>query len=67
MPSTYSIADIGTLGGTITQAVAINDMAGIVGWGSHRSDAIRPHAFLYTHENGIQDIGLLPKGTHGHE
>lgn len=48
-------------------AVDINDFRQVVGWfqsgGTNCSRGVVPHAFLWTKEGGIQDLGLLPGAT----
>jgi probable HAF family extracellular repeat protein len=57
--ATYSIKDLGTLGGTSAMANSINDQGGIVGW-SERADG-RVHGFLYR-AGKMQDLGALAGG-----
>jgi probable HAF family extracellular repeat protein len=53
----YTITDLGTLGGTISDAYGINNNGQVVGYASTAGDAVR-HAFLY--RNGaMTDLGAL--------
>ena len=52
-----TLRDIGTLGGSYSQALAINDAGQVVGWAS-RSGELESHAFLW--QNGVmRDLGTL--------
>ncbi len=57
--ATYTVKDLGTLGGRSAMANSINDQGGIVGW-SERADG-RVHAFLYR-AGKMQDLGALAGG-----
>src|SRR6266704_1585333 len=59
--SQYTITDIGTLGGTFTQAFRINAKGQVIGESSTSSGEI--HAFLWTRESGMIDLGTLAGGT----
>src|SRR5205807_988709 len=57
--ASYEIIDLGTLGGNLGQALAINARGQVVGW-SETASRIR-HAFLW--EDGVmQDLGTLAGG-----
>jgi probable HAF family extracellular repeat protein len=55
--------DLGTLGGTVTQANAINDAGQVVGFSRNAAGFTRP--FLYSDGTGIVNLGILPGGTGG--
>jgi probable HAF family extracellular repeat protein len=56
----YSVTDLGTLGGTLSEAWGINDAGQIVGRASLAGD-LNYHAFLY--ENGVMtDLGTIGPG-----
>lgn len=56
----YKVTDLGTLpGGTTSQATAINGRGHVVGVSSVPEGW---HAFLWTHPDGMQDLGTLPGG-----
>lgn len=55
----HSITDLGTLGGSCSQAVAINDRGQVVGWSDTAIEGV--HAFLW--EKGkMTDLGILGGG-----
>lgn len=56
-PVTYTIRDLGTLGGASSRAYAINEQGWVVGEAETRSG--RLHAFLWTPERGMRDLGTL--------
>jgi probable HAF family extracellular repeat protein len=56
--ATYTVTDLGTLGGSFSQAYAVNNRGQVVGW-SLTNDGAAQHAFLYT---GGQ---MLDLGTFG--
>jgi probable HAF family extracellular repeat protein len=58
----YQVTDLGTLGGSFSQANGINDFNQVVGSASTTSDT-STHAFLWTKKGGIQDLGTLAGGT----
>ncbi len=59
----YSVIDVGSLGGTITEAVGINDNGDIVGEAEISSSTTIEHAFLYHHASGsMVDLGA-PGGS----
>ncbi|MGQ9652412.1 MAG: PEP-CTERM sorting domain-containing protein [Phycisphaerae bacterium] len=55
------IRDLGTLGGLHSGARAINDAGQVVGF-SHMPGQCCSHAFLWTLEDGMVDLGTLPIG-----
>ncbi|HYE16621.1 MAG TPA: DUF3466 family protein [Pyrinomonadaceae bacterium] len=62
-----TMTDLGTLGtGSLSFAYEINDAGQVVGYSTTSTGGISPvfHAFLYTKEGGMQDLGALP-GTSG--
>jgi len=50
--------DIGTLGGDVANAAAINNAGSVVGYSELAGDVIY-HAFLWTKAAGMQDLGTL--------
>jgi probable HAF family extracellular repeat protein len=57
----YQITDLGTLGGTFSNAYGLNNHAH-VGGGSTLPDGSL-HAFLWTRNTGMRDLGTLPGGV----
>ena len=55
--TSYSLTDLGDLGGGEAKATAINDAGQIVGKSATASKV--PHAFLYTPGAGMRDLGAL--------
>jgi probable HAF family extracellular repeat protein len=49
------MTDLGTLGGTNSEAVAINEAGQIIGWANTTAGLI--HAFVW--ENGVMTLGSL--------
>jgi probable HAF family extracellular repeat protein len=58
VPTSYSVTDIGTLGGSTSQAIAINK-AGVVTGTSDLPGDIDSHVFVWTSSGGIKDLGTL--------
>ncbi|HET9481760.1 MAG TPA: hypothetical protein VFP98_08390 [Candidatus Polarisedimenticolia bacterium] len=56
-PPAGSPIDLGTLGGLVSQAQALNAVGHVVGWSSAVSG--RSHAFLWTPDDGMLDLGTL--------
>ncbi len=53
----YTVTDLGTLGGGFSSARAINDSGQVVGEGSVSDGSY--HAFLWSKETGMRDLGVL--------
>ncbi len=53
-----NVQDLGTLGGTYSQAIAVSADGTKVG-GHWRNDALQTRSFIWTPENGMQDIGFF--------
>lgn len=66
----YTMTDLGTLGGSQSTATAINASGQIVGWSSTSSGPAHSngpvHAFLYSGNSPMQDLGTLLGGTSSH-
>jgi len=54
------VQDLGTLGGTRSEAYALNEQGQIVGYSTTATGA--RHAFLWTPGVGMQDLGVLAGG-----
>jgi len=63
----YTITDLGTLGGTVSSAIGMNNSGQVVGESLTGGDVPEEgpiyHAFLYTPGTVIQDLGTLPGGS----
>ncbi len=59
----YTITDLGSLGGTVTVPVGMNDHGEVVGYSSTANNAAA-HAFLYRHGR-MTDLGTLGGTTSG--
>jgi probable HAF family extracellular repeat protein len=59
--ATYTVTDLGTLGGSRSYAAAINARGDIVGWSTLAGDTTR-HAFLYQSRHG-RLVDLDPRGA----
>src|SRR5213076_2487032 len=57
----YTVTDIGTLGGTFTQAFRINEAGQVIGGSTTSSGDL--HAFLWTQGTGMIDLGTLAGST----
>ena len=53
----YELIDLGTLGGTLEQALAINNNGWVVGWGTTKGDTVF-HAFFWR-KGVMTDLGTL--------
>jgi probable HAF family extracellular repeat protein len=60
--ATTGMRDLGTLGGTISYALGINDHGVVVGF-SYLADNITAHAFLWSAQRGMVDIGATQSGA----
>jgi probable HAF family extracellular repeat protein len=56
---TYQLTNLGTLGGTRSEAHAINDLGHVVGLSETANGEF--HGFLWTPETGMQDLGYMSK------
>ena len=56
----YTLTDLGTLGGTFSQAYGVNDKGWVVGYSSTEGDSAF-HAFLW-HRGVMTDLGTLGGG-----
>jgi probable HAF family extracellular repeat protein len=57
---TYKVTDLGTLGGTWSDALAINGLGHVVGMSHTASGEV--HAFLWTPETGMRDLAATGSG-----
>jgi probable HAF family extracellular repeat protein len=60
---TAKTTDLGTLGGTQSEALGVNNFTQVVGWSYVASGA--EHAFLWTRASGMKDLGTLG-GVYSH-
>lgn len=60
---THEMTDMGTLGGTFAAPYWMNDRGQVVG-GSNLPGDIISHPFIWSRENGMQDLG--DEGDYGH-
>jgi probable HAF family extracellular repeat protein len=56
-PATGGVVDLGTLGGTESHGLALNDLGQVVGWAKTPSGVI--HGFLWSAGTGMVDVGTL--------
>ena len=61
--ATYTIIDLGTLGGGYSVATGINGRGEVVGYSLPSTTSGLLHAFLYD-ASGMHDLGTLPGGTY---
>jgi probable HAF family extracellular repeat protein len=59
----YEIIDLGTLGGNVSRARAINDADQVTGT-SYLANG-KSHAFIWDHINGMIDLGTLGSEVSG--
>lgn len=59
-PPAYTITDLGTLGGSSSQALSLNAAGVVAGWSSTLDGPT--HAFLFS-GGGLLDLGTLPGGS----
>ena len=55
----YTVADLGTLGGSASAAGGINNKGQVVGWANLPDDPYTYHAFLWNGSGPLQDLGTL--------
>ena len=55
--SSVTVTDLGTLGGTSSQAVAVNNSGQVVGYSKIAGN--ETHAFSWTKKGGMVDLGTL--------
>jgi len=59
--STYTVTDIGSLGGSSTYPTAINNAGHVVGYGTTSTGDTR--AFFWTQGSGMQNLGVIGSGS----
>jgi len=59
---TYTIADLGKIGGNLSAAFGINHAEQVVGMSYVNKQTGLTHAFLWSAATGLQDFGTLPGG-----
>ncbi len=60
--ATNGMRDLGTLGGTISYGLGINNHGLVVGF-SYLADNVTTHAFLWSADRGMVDIGTTLEGA----
>jgi probable HAF family extracellular repeat protein len=55
----YTVTDLGTLGGPVSNAIAINDFGHVVGFASVSNNSDVQHAFVWTATAGMHDLGTV--------
>ncbi|SRR5258708_6394574 len=60
---TYTVTDLGTIGGNLSNAFGINDAGQVVGMSYVTKQNGLTHAFLWSASTGLQDLGTLPGGN----
>ena len=53
----YDFYDLGTLGGSLSQAYAVNDAGQVVGWSMINSNPNQAQAFLWDTDSGLVNLG----------
>lgn len=61
--SVYVVTDLGTLGGTVSRATAINNKGQIVGWSRLPSTEVRAVEFNSSDPSQIRELGTLEGGS----
>jgi probable HAF family extracellular repeat protein len=56
---TYTVTDLGTIGGNLSYASAVNDSGQVVGSSYITKQNAIYHAFIWTAATGLQDLGTL--------
>ncbi len=55
----YTVTDLGVLGGRLSVATAVNDLGQVVGYSEFSDRTARSHAFFWTATTGMRDLGTL--------
>jgi|SRR5215831_1359549 len=63
-PASYTIIDLGTLGGTVSYAAGINSVGDVAGQSYLAGDSTHEHAFLWKANGGMIDLGTLSGGSY---